>query len=48
MIDMLIDCGIFLPVEGGRDNYYQISGKGSRAFKVRRVELSVNPPQARQ
>lgn len=26
MIDLLLDCGIFLPVENGRGNYHQLSG----------------------
>ena len=26
MIDLLFDCGIFIPVESGRGSYYQLSG----------------------
>ena len=26
MIDLLLDCGIFLPLESGRGNYHQLSG----------------------
>jgi telomerase reverse transcriptase len=26
MIDLILDCGIFLPVKNGRGNYHQISG----------------------
>jgi telomerase reverse transcriptase len=29
MIDLLLDCGIFLSVKSGRGNYYQISGTSS-------------------
>lgn len=27
MINMLLDCAIFVPVEAGQGNYYQLSGK---------------------
>lgn len=27
MINLLLDCSIFLPVEAGQGNYYQLSGK---------------------
>lgn len=27
MIDLILDCGIFLPFENGRGNYHQLSGK---------------------
>lgn len=27
MIDLLVDCSIFLSVNAGRGNYYQLSGK---------------------
>ena len=27
MIDLILDCGIFLPVESGRGSFYQLSGK---------------------
>jgi telomerase reverse transcriptase len=26
MIDLILDCGVFLPVQSGRGNYYQLSG----------------------
>lgn len=26
MIDLLMDCGIFVTIEGGRGNYHQLSG----------------------
>lgn len=26
MIDLILDCGIFLPVKTGRGNYHQLSG----------------------
>jgi telomerase reverse transcriptase len=29
MIDLILDCGIFLPVENGRGNYHQLSGAWS-------------------
>lgn len=31
MIDLLLDCGIFLLVEAGLGTYHQISGKFSKA-----------------
>lgn len=27
MIDLILDCGIFIPVQSGHGNYYQLSGK---------------------
>jgi telomerase reverse transcriptase len=27
MIDLIMDCGIFLPIVGGQGNYYQLSGR---------------------
>jgi telomerase reverse transcriptase len=27
MIDLILDCGIFLPVKNGRGNYHQLSGR---------------------
>lgn len=27
MINLLLDCSIFLPIEAGQGNYYQLSGK---------------------
>jgi len=27
MIDLILDCGIFVPVESGHGNYFQLSGK---------------------
>ena len=27
MVDLILDCGIFLPVEAGRGSYYQLSGQ---------------------
>jgi telomerase reverse transcriptase len=26
MIDLILDCGVFIPVECGHGNYYQLSG----------------------
>ena len=26
MLDLILDCGLFLVVESGRNNYYQLSG----------------------
>lgn len=26
MIDMLMDCSVFLPLQAGHGNYYQLSG----------------------
>lgn len=26
MINMLLDCAIFIPIEAGQNNYYQLSG----------------------
>lgn len=34
MIDLLLDCGIFLPVENGRGNYRQLSGAFKPALMV--------------
>ena len=27
MVDLILDCGIFLHIESGYDSYYQLSGK---------------------
>lgn len=27
MIDLIMDCGIFVPVVGGQGNYFQLSGE---------------------
>ena len=27
MLDLVSDCGIFLAIKNGEDNYYQLSGK---------------------
>ena len=27
MLGLILDCGIFIPVDQGRDNFYQLSGK---------------------
>jgi telomerase reverse transcriptase len=27
MIDLILDCGIFVAVEGGHGNYFQLNGK---------------------
>lgn len=27
MLEMILECGIYVPVESGKGNYYQISGK---------------------
>ena len=27
MLDLLLECGIFLPIEKGENNFYQLSGK---------------------
>ena len=27
MIDLILDCGIFLPIKTGRGNYHQLSGE---------------------
>lgn len=34
MINLLLDCSIFLPVESGQGNYYQLSGKESAMLAV--------------
>lgn len=29
MIDLILDCGIFLPIENARGSYHQLSGRGN-------------------
>lgn len=36
MINMLLDCAIFLPVDAGQGNYYQLSGE--HCFLVQRTK----------
>lgn len=32
MVQLLLDCGIFLPVENGQGNYHQLSGEWSLIY----------------
>ncbi len=38
MIDLLLDCSIFLPVEAGQGNYYQLTGEPPSAARSQRCK----------
>lgn len=37
MINLILDCGIFIPVESGRGNYHQLSGRSSLIFGLEKL-----------
>ena len=47
MIDLILDCGIFIPVGSGHGNYYQLSGE-FLSFSAVSGELIENRQTARR
>jgi hypothetical protein len=39
MIDLILDCGIFVAIESGQGNYHQLSGRFSICFNLEMLIL---------
>ena len=37
MLDLLLDCGIYVSIGAGKGNFYQLSGQAGRQYSFRQI-----------